>query len=49
MKKTDDIDKLLIIVHNDKTITQKRELNPPTFNARFRDKVRKKYPTYELK
>jgi hypothetical protein len=49
MSKKNNISKLLIINHNDKTITQKRELNPPTFNARFRDNVRKKYPTYELK
>lgn len=49
MKKTDDIDKLLNIDHNNKTINQKRQLNPPTFNARFRDKVRGEYPDYELK
>ena len=41
--------KLLIIDHANKTITQKRELNPPTFNSRFRDKVREQYPDYELK
>ena len=49
MKKTDNIDKLLIIDHTSKVITQKRELNAPTFNGRFRDKVREKYPDYELK
>ncbi len=49
MKKTDNIDKLLIIDHINKVITQKRELNPPTFNGRFRDKVREKYPDYDLK
>jgi hypothetical protein len=49
MKKTDNIDKLLIIDHNNKVITQKRELNPPSFNARFRGEVREKYPDYELK
>ena len=49
MKKTDSIDKLLIIDHINKVITQKRELNPPTFNGRFRDKVREKYPDYKLK
>jgi hypothetical protein len=49
MKKTDSIDKLLIIDHTNKIITQKRELNPPTTNARFRDKVREKYPDYEIK
>ncbi len=49
MKKSDNIDKLLIIDHNTKVITQKRELNPPTFNCRFRDKVRQKNPDYELK
>ncbi len=49
MKKTNNMDKLLIIDHNTKVITQKRELNPPTFNCRFRDKVRQKYPDYELK
>ncbi len=49
MKKTDEIENLLNIDHNNKVITQKRELNPPTFNARFRDKVREKYPIYELK
>lgn len=49
MKKTDDMDKLLVIDHSNKIISQKRELNPPSFNARFRDKVRKKYPDYELK
>ncbi len=41
--------KLLIIDHLNKTIKQKRELNPPTFNAHFRDKVREQYPDYELK
>jgi len=41
--------KLLIIDHLNKTIEQKRELNPPTFNAHFRDKVREQYPDYELK
>lgn len=49
MKKPDSIDKLLILDHTDKIITKKRELNPPIFNARFRDKVREKYPNYELK
>jgi hypothetical protein len=49
MKKNDNIDKLLNIDHNNKVITQKRELNPPTFNCRFRNKVREKYPDYELK
>jgi hypothetical protein len=49
MKKTDNIDKLLNIDHNNKVIFQKRELNPPTFNGRFRNKVREKYPDYELK
>ena len=49
MKKTDSIDKLLIVDHNNNVITQKRELNPPTFNGRFRDRVREKYPDYELK
>ena len=48
-KKPDSIDKLLNIDHNNKVITQKRELNPPSFNARFRGKVREKYPGYELK
>lgn len=43
------IDKLLNIDHINKVITQKRELNPPTFNSRFRDKVMEKYPDYELK
>ena len=41
--------KLLVIDHTNKTIEQKRELNTPTFNARFRDKVREQYPGYELK
>ena len=41
--------KLLVIDHTNKTIEQKRELNPPTFNARFSDKVREQYPGYELK
>lgn len=49
MKKPDNMDKLLIIDHNTKVITQKRELNPPTFNSRFRDRVKQKYPDYELK
>ena len=49
MKKIDNIDKLLIIDYNTKVITQKRELNPPTFNCLFRDKVKQKYPDYELK
>jgi hypothetical protein len=48
MKKTNKIEKLLNIDHNNKVITQKRELNPPTFNARFRDKVREEYPDYDL-
>ena len=48
-KKPDTIDKLLNIDHNNRVITQKRELNPPSFNARFRGKVREKYPDYELK
>jgi hypothetical protein len=49
MKKTDSIDKLLNIDHTNKVITQKRELNPPSFNSLFRDKVAEKYPDYELK
>jgi len=49
MKLMDNIDKLLNIDYLNKIITQKRELNPPTFNGRFRDKVREKYPDYELK
>tara|TARA_B110000503_G_scaffold13789_1_gene18665 strand:- start:1029 stop:1178 length:150 start_codon:yes stop_codon:yes gene_type:complete len=49
MRKINKIEKLLNIDHNNKVITQKRELNPPTFNARFRDKVREEYPDYELK
>lgn len=42
-------DKLLTIDHINKIITQKRQLNPPTFNARFRDEIKEKYPDYELK
>jgi hypothetical protein len=49
MKKTNNIDKLLNIDHNNKIITQKRELNPPSFNARFRNEVKEKYPDYQLK
>ena len=49
MKKIDNMCKLLIIDHINKVITQKRELNPPSFNGRFRDRVREKYPDYELK
>mgnify|MGYP006952883626 FL=1 len=49
MKKTDSMNKLLIIDHINKVITQKRELNPPSFNGRFRDKIRDEYPDYELK
>jgi hypothetical protein len=49
MKKTDSMNKLLIIDHINKVITQKRELNPPSFNGRFRDKIRDQYPDYELK
>ena len=49
MKKINSIDKLLIIDHINKSITQKRELSPPTFNCLFRDKVKQKYPEYELK
>lgn len=49
MKNPENIDKFLIIDHNTKVITQKRGLNPPTFNCLFRDKVRQKYPDYELK
>lgn len=49
MKKNDSMDKLLIIDHINKVITQKRELNPPSVNGRFRDRVRDRYPEYELK
>ena len=49
MKKIDNIDKLLIIDYNTKVITQKRELNPPTWNCHFRSRVKQKYPDYELK
>ena len=49
MKKPNSIDKLLIIDHTNKVITQKRKLNPPSFNGRFSSKVREKYPDYELK
>lgn len=49
MKKIDSMEKLLIIDHINKIISQKRELNPPSFNGRFRDKVRERYPDYELK
>jgi hypothetical protein len=49
MKKHNKIEKLLDIDHQNKIIIQKRELNPPTLNARFRDKVREEYPDYELK
>lgn len=49
MKKTNRIDKLLNIDHINKVISQKRELNPPSFNGLFRDRVREKYPDYELK
>ena len=49
MKKPDSFNKLLNIDHTNKVITQKRELNPPSFNARFRGEVREKYPDYELK
>ena len=49
MKKPDNVDRLLIIDHTNKIISQKRDLNPPIFNGRFRDKVREKYPDYELK
>ena len=49
MKKPDKIDKLLNIDHDKKIITQKRELNPPSFNGFFKNKVREKYPNYELK
>jgi hypothetical protein len=49
MKKLNRIEKLLNIDRINKVITQKRELNPPTFNALFRDRVKKNYPDYELK
>jgi hypothetical protein len=49
MKKQDNIDKLLFIDHINKVISQKTQLNPPSLNSRFRDKVREKYPDYELK
>ena len=49
MKKIDNMCKLLIIDHINKVIIQERELNPPTFNCLFRDKVKQKYPDYELK
>lgn len=49
MKLPDNIDKFIFVDHVNKIIIQKREFNPPTFNARFRDKVREKYPDYELK
>ena len=40
--------KLLIFDHVNKTIKQKRELNPPSWNGRFRDKVKEEYPDYTL-
>lgn len=43
------IEKLLDIDHTNKIITQKRELNPPSVNARFRSEVKKLYQDYELK
>jgi hypothetical protein len=49
MKKLNKIEKLLNIDRINKVITQKRELNPPTFNALFRDRVKENYPDYELK
>jgi hypothetical protein len=49
MKKLNRIEKLLNIDRINKVITQKRELNPPTFNALFRDRVKENYPDYELK
>ena len=49
MKSPDSIDKFLIIDHTNMVIIQKREFNPSSFNARFRSKVREKYPDYELK
>ena len=49
VKQETSLEKLLIIDHINKIITQKRQLNPPSFNALFRDKVKKKYPDYELR
>ena len=49
MKPFKNMEKLLIIDHSNKIITQKRELNPPSFNARFRSEVKKQYPDYELR
>ena len=46
MKKTGNIDKLLNIDFINKVIFQKRKLNPPTFNAQFRDKVKKNLIKY---
>lgn len=40
---------LIVISHKDKTVTQVRDLNPPSVNARFRDKIRREYPDYKLK
>lgn len=42
------VKKLIIIDEKTKTIKQKRQLNPPTFNAMFRSAVRKLYPDYTL-
>ena len=41
--------RLLIFDHVNMTIEQKRQLNPPSWNGRFRDEVRKEYPDYTLK
>ena len=42
------MDKLLIINHEKKTIIQTRQLNPPSWNGRFRDRVKEEYPDYIL-
>lgn len=34
--------------HKNKLIFQTRELNPPTTNARFRDKLKREYPEYTV-
>jgi len=34
--------------HKNKLIFQTRELNPPSSNARFRDKLRSEHPDYTV-
>jgi hypothetical protein len=41
-------DKLLTIDHTNKVIIQNRQLNPPSYNSRYLDKLKEDNPDYEI-